>query len=412
MKPAWFAAFVLSVLWTSLSHPQQVNPPLTPPENPPLTKAATTAGVPTPPVPQAASAAPAAAQPASEQALVLPAAPSDLTEDQLRQAFLGKHLFLRGLWLSDDLHFSLSGVLLSQSAKGSFTLCEVQIDKVRLSKRRLELEGARYGIHFEDEGNWATQADSFDRIRITPKKKNLLIVIDRQEIVSPKKDKKRHEKGSDNSVEQGIAAQPASAPPAPSLKSETTSPAESAAHLRAAIDKIFAPSLDPSMVAAMPDYWQYFYQAQLRHQSIEPTDPSIVHPGPGVHGPTLVHNVVPPSNDYAQKSQIAGVATYKVILGPDGKPIAIAVFRPIGFGLDENAVAAIRKSTFTAALKDGKPVSSVIDLSVSFRILSDLTSRPAAPDTANLPPGVSPVTGKPSLPGPYSTAVPPASPQP
>jgi hypothetical protein len=98
------------------------------------------------------------------------------------------------------------------------------------------------------------------------------------------------------------------------------------------------------------------------------------------------------------------VASYKVILGADGKPLAIAVYRPIGFGLDENAVAAIRKSTFAPARRDGKPVASVIDMAVVFRILSPLTERAAAPDTTPLPPNVSAVTGKPLLPGPYAAA--------
>ncbi len=416
MKPARFAAFALLLFCSSLSHPQQASPPDTPPKNSSSeAKAADTQQAPGP-AQQTAAATAQNAEQAPDQtpdSLGAQLVGQEINEDNLRRLFIGKQLFLRGLWLSDDLHFNLRGELISQSARGSFTLCAIQIDHVSVSKKRIELEGVRYGIHFDDTGNWVGQSASFDRIRVTPKKKHLLIVIDRQEVVSPKKEKKKS--GHQQPAPSG--SQAAGSQPSPSgsqtaaansaelaAKNETTNPAESAAHLRDALDRIFAPSLDATMIAAMPDYWQYFYNAQLKHQSIEPTDPAIVRPGAGVTGPTIVRNIVPASNDYAQQAQIAGVASYKVILGPDGKPLAVAVFRPIGFGLDENAVAAIRKSTFAAARKDGKPVSSVIDMDVSFRIYSKLTARAPSPDSADVPPGVSPVTGKLSLPGPYTAA--------
>lgn len=397
MRLAWVAAFVLSLICTPLSHPQQDSSPLLPPDsNSTSTKAA---------IAQRPSGGELAESSASSS--IDPASGPAVTENELRQALVGKQLFLRGLWLSDDLHFGLTGALLSQSGRGSYTLCDVEIEKVHLTKKRLELEGVRYGIHFEDEGDWSQQAAAFDRIRVTPKKKHLVIVIDRQVVVSPKKEKKHS--GKDKASGTRGAAHVASldrpkttAAPLPAPAPETTNPAVSAALLRGNLNRIFAPRLDEQMLAAMPDYWQYFYNAQLNHQSIEPTDPKIVHPGPGVAGPTIIHNIVPPSNDYAQHAQIAGVASYKVILGADGKPLAIAVYRPIGFGLDENAVAAIRKSTFAPARRDGKPVASVIDMAVVFRILSPLTERAAAPDTTPLPPNVSAVTGKPLLPGPYT----------
>src|SRR5581483_11553001 len=113
-------------------------------------------------------------------------------------------------------------------------------------------------------------------------------------------------------------------------------------------------------------------------------------------------SVVPPSNDYAQKGEVAGVASYKVILDPNGKILAVAVYRPIGFGLDESAVAAIEKSTFAPAVKDGKAVSSVIDVAVNFRIYSKRTAGAAAPAEPGGDPSASPVTGRPAMPGLYS----------
>jgi hypothetical protein len=85
----------------------------------------------------------------------------------------------------------------------------------------------------------------------------------------------------------------------------------------------------------------------------------------------------------------------------------VAVYRPIGFGLDENAVAAIEKSSFAPAVKDGKPASSVIDVAVNFRIYSKRTAAGGTDSAeAAAAPGESPVTGKPSMPGPYSAQTP------
>src|SRR5581483_609427 len=211
------------------------------------------------------SAAPSATAPvraAEEPKDSLDLAAPALTEDELRQRLVGKQLFLRGLWLDDELHFDMHGKLVSQSAKGSFTLCSVDIERVRLTKRRVELEGVRYGIHFEDEGNWANQAASFDRIRVTPKKKHFEIVLDRQVVVVPKK--KKGQKGADAdtaSAPATAADATANTAAAGGLDADTTtSPGESAERVRHALDKIFAPSLDAQMIAQMPDYWQYFYQ--------------------------------------------------------------------------------------------------------------------------------------------------------
>jgi TonB family protein len=99
---------------------------------------------------------------------------------------------------------------------------------------------------------------------------------------------------------------------------------------------------------------------------------------------------------------------YHVVVGPDGKPGEIAVGRPIGFGLDENAVAAIRKAAFQPAMKDGKPVPVVLDLLVQFRIYSNRTGAAAVPEAASA--SVNEPEG-PQLPGPYSASQPAAKQQ-
>jgi TonB family protein len=126
----------------------------------------------------------------------------------------------------------------------------------------------------------------------------------------------------------------------------------------------------------------------------------------------LLSFVAPSSNDYAQASGIAGPALYRVVVGADGNPQQIAVERPIGFGLDENAVAALRKATFQAAVKGGQPVAQTLDLTVVFRIYSQRTSQSSSDTASENSPGTpTPApTVKPALPGPYSAKPAPAQP--
>jgi TonB family protein len=117
----------------------------------------------------------------------------------------------------------------------------------------------------------------------------------------------------------------------------------------------------------------------------------------------LVSTFEPPSNEFAQANGVAGMALYHTVIGPDGKPGEIAVGRPIGFGLDENAVESIRKASFEPAIKDGKPVPVLLDLVVQFRIYSNRTSVVGKPEE----PGKA---GEPQLPGPYTLQHMPAKP--
>jgi len=99
----------------------------------------------------------------------------------------------------------------------------------------------------------------------------------------------------------------------------------------------------------------------------------------------LLTRFEPGSNEFAQTKGVAGMALYHTVVGADGKASEIAVGRPIGFGLDENAVAAIRKASFQPAVKDGKPVPVLLDLVVQFRIFDKRTDVAKPAEAADKP---------------------------
>ncbi len=359
-----------------------------------------------------------------------PSAPGQqggITEDQLRQMLVGKQLYLRGRYLDDSLSFNEHGVLTGHSVQGSYTLCLVQIDKVHITKHKVELIGARYGLHFLGALPYEDPTKAVDQVKITPKKKVLRITIDREVVVKPKKVKNK-EKGKDarataakgapgtaapaadsepseptdaDETKAEIAAAPAEERPAdPNSITTTTSPAHATQVLKDALEKIFAPGLDEQMMASMPEFWKLYYQAAAAKTDFRPKDPSVLMQNTVDTKAKLLTTFEPGSNEYAQSGGVAGMALYHAVVSPDGKVSEVAVARPIGFGLDENAVAEIEKAKFSPAVKDGKPVPVMLDLVVEFRIYSKRTAATGTTEQAAKP-------AAPILPGPYSVEHPP-----
>lgn len=314
-----------------------------------------------------------------------------ITEDQIRARLTGKLLFLRGFYLDNGLNFNENGGVIGSPATGSFTLCAIEIKKARLTKHKLELEGDRYGLHFYGALPYEDDNKPYDRVRLTTKR-SLHISIDRELVVIPKvkKAKKGDVKlaaktapaGAASSAEGAEApAEQASAPAAPAVPAAvdpnavttTASPAHSAKLLNQAIDNIFAERIDDRMMAKLPDYWQFYFHEKVLKHGFKPSDPGVLRLDADTKPPKMLNSLEPDSNEYAQKNGIAGITLFRTVVDAQGKPTEIAIARPIGFGLDEKAVEAIRKSRFAPAMKDGKPVPVVVDLVVTFRIFSNRT---------------------------------------
>jgi TonB family protein len=57
-----------------------------------------------------------------------------------------------------------------------------------------------------------------------------------------------------------------------------------------------------------------------------------------------------------------------VTVGTDGAAHDIKIEKKLGYGLDEEAVKAVRRWKFKPAMKDGQPVAARLTVSVSFRL--------------------------------------------
>ena len=76
----------------------------------------------------------------------------------------------------------------------------------------------------------------------------------------------------------------------------------------------------------------------------------------------------PEFSDAARKSKLMGRVTLGLVVDTDGKVRSVWVVRPLGEGLDENAIDAVKRWNFMPATKDGKAVPLLMNLSIGFRL--------------------------------------------
>jgi len=84
--------------------------------------------------------------------------------------------------------------------------------------------------------------------------------------------------------------------------------------------------------------------------------------------PKVLHRVEPRYTREARVNGIQGTVLIEVAVDETGKPAEVSVLSPIGFGLDNRAMDAVRQWSFQPARRDGIPVRSVTTVEVKFRI--------------------------------------------
>jgi TonB family protein len=110
--------------------------------------------------------------------------------------------------------------------------------------------------------------------------------------------------------------------------------------------------------------------------------PSAVMPN-GIRAPRPILSPDPEYSEEARKAGFSGVALLGVTVGPDGRPHDVKVVAPLGKGLDEKAVDAVKTWTFEPGTKDGKPVAVQLMIEIEFRL--DGLSGVGAVDVLDVP---------------------------
>ncbi|MGA7256358.1 MAG: energy transducer TonB [Terracidiphilus sp.] len=91
--------------------------------------------------------------------------------------------------------------------------------------------------------------------------------------------------------------------------------------------------------------------------------------GGGISAPEALITPEAEFSDEARRAKYQGVVLISLIVDAQGNPQNPRVIRPLGMGLDEKAMEAVRKYKFKPAMKDGHiPVPVMITVEVNFRL--------------------------------------------
>ena len=114
-----------------------------------------------------------------------------------------------------------------------------------------------------------------------------------------------------------------------------------------------------------------------RNAPCQPQAPTVIVPfdtckylplGSGIRPPRGSSIVDPKYTDAARRAKINGSVVVAVAINEEGGVDDVKVVRRLGYGLDENAMAAARQGKFTPATKDGRPVAVQLNMEMTFKL--------------------------------------------
>jgi TonB family protein len=241
------------------------------------------------------------------------------TEEGIAARLFNKPLYLRGSYHEDNLHFDAAGKLLSTSTPLAFTLCGVDIWKVQLQPDKLILEGKRVGIEFVGD---------------VPKRVQL--------------------KGSGFSIK------------GESIHIEI----DGAQDFGPALNAIFANGL-ADLAPSLPDYWQPYAHKHFL-VPVDTAPPLKPKPKPdksagAITAPILIKSAEAQWSQPAHVLRYSGSSLINFVIAKDSSLQDFSIVRPIGMGLDEQAIAAVNQYVFQPAVQNGDPIAVEINIEVHFR---------------------------------------------
>jgi TonB family protein len=82
-----------------------------------------------------------------------------------------------------------------------------------------------------------------------------------------------------------------------------------------------------------------------------------------------LYKIEPEYSVPARQAKIQGSVVLSMVVDASGLTRQISVLRPLGMGLDQQAMAAVSQWRFKPGMKDGKPVNIRTKVEVNFRLL-------------------------------------------
>jgi protein TonB len=98
------------------------------------------------------------------------------------------------------------------------------------------------------------------------------------------------------------------------------------------------------------------------------TGGGVFHVGGGVTPPTVLQRVEPQYSEEARKARYQGTVVLEAIVRRDGTVDIQRIVRSLGFGLDENAIQALKQWRFRPGMRNGVPVDVSLNIEVNFNL--------------------------------------------
>jgi TonB family protein len=76
----------------------------------------------------------------------------------------------------------------------------------------------------------------------------------------------------------------------------------------------------------------------------------------------------PGYTEAARHAHLQGTVKLRTVLNSKGEPTQISIMRPLGLGLDDEAVRTASAWRFKPAMRNGEPVAVVIEVEFNFRL--------------------------------------------
>lgn len=91
-------------------------------------------------------------------------------------------------------------------------------------------------------------------------------------------------------------------------------------------------------------------------------------PGSGVEPPSLLQEFKPDYTEEARRRGVEGDVVMEIVVRSNGSVGDVRVLQGLGHGLDERAVAAVRRWRFKAARRRGTPVDVLVEVAMEFKL--------------------------------------------
>jgi periplasmic protein TonB len=99
--------------------------------------------------------------------------------------------------------------------------------------------------------------------------------------------------------------------------------------------------------------------------AIDPGD-DVIHLHAGMTPPRILERVTPLYSETARRARLEGIVVLEAIIDARGQVTEVEIKKPLGLGLDQRAVDAVKQWRFAPAQLNGKPVAVYFTLTVRY----------------------------------------------